>query len=239
NTHTDVALFLDDRLATRWRWATDRSATIADLAAGWPERTPGPGSLKAIVSTVVPDLAAVYRDWWPGVHVLTAADAALGFTVAVPDPSLIGTDRLAACAGAVARLGAPVIVIDSGTAATLSVVDAQGRFIGGAIMPGLHTGLLGLLQAAPRLFDPDLTGAVTDLGQTTADAIRFGTVRGHAGAIAGMIQAGHAAVGAAPVIGTGGSMPLVASWIPGLDHIEPDLVLWGLHVIGGRRVGDG
>src|SRR5687768_1807489 len=123
NTRTHVALFVGDRLERRWLWPTVPSASAADLSAGWQSADPGPGTATAVLSTVVPGLAAAYRQWWPGIHVVTPEDPALGFTVAVPDPAQIGTDRLAACAGAVARLGLPVVVVDSGTAATLSAVD--------------------------------------------------------------------------------------------------------------------
>jgi type III pantothenate kinase len=241
NTHTDVALFEGTTLTSRWRWPTQADAQAAQLERDWTQQIPDrqPGSLPAVLSTVVPALAAPYTSWWPGLHLVTPADGDWGFVVAVPDPGQIGTDRLAACAGAVSLTGAPVIVLDSGTAATLSVIDAQGRFIGGAILPGLHTSLQGLVHAAPRLPAPDLHGPVDALGQTTVEAVRFGTVRGHAGAMQAMIAAAHDHVGAAPVIATGGSMGLVASWITGIDHVVPDLVLRGLAAVGRRRLGHG
>ncbi len=241
NTHTDVALFLDTAIVDRWRWPTVRDAAAPDLQATWAAQASGrpPGTLPAVVSTVIPALGEPYHQWWPGIHILSPADRDWGFELAVSAPHQVGTDRLAACAGAVMLLGTPVIVIDSGTAATLSVIDATGRFIGGAILPGLHTALQGLVQAAPRLPAPDLALNAEALGETTADAVRFGTVRGHAGALSAMIAAAQERVGAAPVVATGGSMPLVSSWVAGIDRVVPDLVLLGVAAVGRRRLHHG
>jgi type III pantothenate kinase len=241
NTHTDIALCQDAAIVQRWRWPTARDADTGHLTRLWTEHIPDwpIGSLPAIASTVLPALRSPLTRWWPGLQLVSPADADWGFEVAVPDPAQIGTDRLAACAGAVALTGFPVIVIDSGTAATLSVVDDRGRFVGGAILPGLQAGLQGLVQAAPRLPAPDLSGPVDSLGRTTVEAVRFGTVRGHAGALQAMIAAARQQVGEAPAVATGGAMPLVASWIAGIDQVVPDLVLQGLAAIGRRRHRDG
>lgn len=241
NTHTDVALCEEARIIQRWRWPTRHSAEPGQLSEDWTAHLPDwpIGSLPAVASTVIPALRGPLAAWWPGLHLVAPTDADWGFTVAVPAPEQVGTDRLAACAGAVDLVGAPVIVLDSGTAATLSVVDAEGRFVGGAIMAGLHAGLQGLVRAAPRLPAPDLTEAADTLGQTTVDAVRFGTVRGHAGALQALVGAARKQVGPAPVIATGGAMPLVASWIPEIDQVVPDLVLRGLSAVGRRRLHHG
>lgn len=233
NTHTDAALFAADRLQRRWHWPTPTDA--ADIGHLLQTQIPAPPSVPIVLTTVVPRLGTDWPKALPTAHVVSAA-ANLGYSLErVATPDQLGTDRLCACAAAVARWGAPVIVIDSGTAATLSLIDAAGRFIGGAIMPGLTSGLQGLIAAAPRLPWPDLQQPATGVGLSTVDAVRFGTLRGHAGALQALIDAGLASVGPAPVVGTGGSLPLVASWLQGLTAIEPDLVLWGAYEIGKRE----
>lgn len=236
NTHWDVGLADATTIVHRWRWPTRPDADAEGLARDWRHHLPEwpIGDRPAVASCVVPALRAALRHWWPGLDLVTPSDTAWGFHLDVPDPRQIGTDRLAACAGALALVGEPVIVVDSGTAATLSVIDGHRRFVGGAILPGLHSGLQGLVRAAPRLPQPDLSLPVDALGRTTEDALRLGTVRGHAGALQALIAAARTAVGPAAVIGTGGSMPLVASWVPEIDRVVPDLVLRGLLAIGHR-----
>jgi type III pantothenate kinase len=112
----------------------------------------------------------------------------IGLTLSVPRPETIGADRLANAAGAVARYGAPVIVIDFGTALTFSVVSDTRGFIGGAIAPGLtlmtdylaeRTALLPVVPSAP------IQRAV---GRSTEEAIRIGAEYGFPGMVRGILD---------------------------------------------------
>src|SRR5208282_5262994 len=60
-----------------------------------------------------------------------------GLGIDYPKPDTIGEDRLANAVAARARFGAPVVVVDFGTAVTFDVVNRAGNYAGGIIAPGL------------------------------------------------------------------------------------------------------
>lgn len=103
-------------------------------------------------------------------------------------PSTLGPDRLAAAVGALAVVGTgkPILVVDLGTAVTYDYVDAESRYVGGSIAPGLRTRLHALHAAAPALPEVSMrnTEPVELWGGSTADAIRAGVFRGAAAELA-------------------------------------------------------
>src|SRR5438309_2229187 len=76
--------------------------------------------------------------------------------LAVEAPREVGADRYVDAFAATARYGAPVIVIDFGTATTFNCVNARGEFIGGAIAPGLATSVEALVARAAGLYRVEL-----------------------------------------------------------------------------------
>lgn len=164
-------------------------------------------------------------------------------------PDQTGPDRLLA-AWAAARLhGSPVIVVDLGTATTVDAVDADGFFLGGAILPGLGLAADSLAQGTARL--PRIELALPDevIGGDTVGAIASGVVIGHIGAVRELALRMHQhidrddpATAATRVVVTGGhaAAPWAANaWrtpaAPGLpsiaDELDPDLVLRGLGLL--------
>jgi type III pantothenate kinase len=163
----------------------------------------------------------------------------LPVAVEVDEPSRVGIDRVAAAAAvAFAKdAGRPAIVIDCGTATTVDIVSADGRFLGGAILPG--PGLLARALAEgtsrlPAVADLD-TGALPPMpGKNTQQAIAAGIGFGMRGAVARLVAEGAAAVGGEPQLFlTGGSRGIVRDVVPGATEI-PDLVLHGIALAAGR-----
>ena len=101
-------------------------------------------------------------------------------------PTRLGADRWAALAGArwhVVSRGTPrpAIVVMVGTAVTVDSLDAQGRFLGGLILPGFGLMLRALEQGTSGLRVP--TGEVVDFPTNTSDALMSGGAHALAGAI--------------------------------------------------------
>ncbi len=144
------------------------------------------------------------------------------------DPERLGVDRWAALIGARAMIGARAcLVVTAGTATTVDVLDAEGRFEGGLILPGLHLMRKALLRDTAQLRETQ--GEFTTRPRNTADAITSGCLNAQAGAIERMYHSLPA--GAACVISGGGASQL----LPLLDchTVQPvdNLVLKGLAVI--------
>src|SRR5712671_1165312 len=146
NTHTVLGLFDGDRLTADWRIATRKGETADELGALLGALFAGHGVKPAsvdgvIVSSVVPDwngiLAATSRRAFGQEALFVAPGIKTGLPILYENPHEVGADRIVNAVAAVHRFGAPVLVLDFGTATTFDVVSPRGEYLGGVIAPGL------------------------------------------------------------------------------------------------------
>lgn len=146
-------------------------------------------------------------------------------------PEQLGADRWAALVGAWGLSAHAQCVIDCGTVVSLSVLDARGDFVGGALMPGLATARTCLYARTPL---PPAVGIETHtLARTTADAVAIGTLSAVVGGIERLLADYRAQVDAQlPAVLTGGEADRIAAQLSnaraGALTVVPDLVLRGL-----------
>jgi type III pantothenate kinase len=208
--------------------------------AGWLDSVaPGPAvvlvaavhhAAAARLEAVIAELTATR---WHPVRQQRLTHAHLPIGVDVVEPSRVGIDRVAAAAAAavVKEPGQPAIVVDCGTATTVDIVAADGRFLGGAILPGPMLLARALADGTSRLpevaaLDHELPPAMP--GRSTQQAIAAGIGWGMRGAVARLVAEAQAASGGnAQVFLTGGSRGVVRDALPGATEI-PDLVLAGI-----------
>ena len=101
-----------------------------------------------------------------------------------PRPETIGADRLADAAGAVSRYGAPVLVMDFGTALTAAIVTDDGVWRGGVIAPGFPLMRDYLFERTAKLPRMALgRGRAPKIGRSTEEAMRFGALVGYRGMV--------------------------------------------------------
>lgn len=102
------------------------------------------------------------------------------------DPQSLGADRWAALVGAHAMHCGNAVVVLAGTATTVDVLNAQGRFCGGLILPGISLMAESLAQGTARL--PSAAGIYQPLPRNTRDAIASGAIHATLGAIERMYE---------------------------------------------------
>lgn len=169
---------------------------------------------------------------------LTFAD--LPLDVRVPRPELVGIDRLldAVAANLLRSPAAPAVVIDVGTAITVDLVDVNGAFLGGAILPGTGTTARALHEFTdllPRIEAPGLTEPPPAIGDSTVAAMRSGLYWGAIGGVRQLVELFARHVSAAPEIFlTGGAAPSVAANIGAGARYVPHLTLAGIAVSAQR-----
>jgi type III pantothenate kinase len=163
----------------------------------------------------------------------------LPLAVALDEPHKVGIDRLAAAAaaGLVKPADRPAVVVDCGTAVTVDMVAADGRFLGGAILPGPALMARALAEGTSKLpaVAALMGGALPAMpGRSTEAAIAAGIGHGIRGAVARLVAEARAASATAPVtILTGGWAEAVRAELPDALAI-PDLVLTGIALGAGR-----
>jgi type III pantothenate kinase len=156
-----------------------------------------------------------------------------GLGIDYPKPQTIGPDRLANALAARHHFGAPVVVVDFGTAVTFDVVDLKGNYVGGIIAPGLAamTDYLHEKTALlPRINIREIRGAI---GKSTEEAMLVGAVHGYRGLIRELLSELKQELGTAglPVVATGGYAKLIAAKLPEITAVEPQLTLEGLRLL--------
>ncbi|HDP94630.1 MAG TPA: type III pantothenate kinase [Candidatus Aminicenantes bacterium] len=156
----------------------------------------------------------------------------LEITLAVDHPHEVGADRIADVVGALEFTSPPFLVIDSGTALTVDVVDAGFRYLGGVIAPGVEISIRCLAANAARLENIEFVVPVDPLGRNTADCIRAGVFYTHLGGLDYIVREFRNMVGkSATVIATGGAAELFNDRLHVIDRLIPDLIHHGLRRI--------
>ena len=232
------------------RMATDVNKTDYEYAVGMknvlafagyaPEDFEG-----AILSSVVWPLTSTLQR---AVKLLTGLDALTvgrglktGLDIRLDDPGQIGADLVVGAVAALHLHRPPLIVIDMGTATTISAIDAQGRYVGGAIVPGLRLSMESLSGHTSQLPRVSLDAPAKCIGTNTIACMQSGAIYGSAALLDGMIERMETELGAsAAVVATGGLAGCVTPFCRREIRYEPDLLLIGLAVLweknrGGRN----
>ena len=241
NTNTKIGVCDGERVLVSWTLTTRREQT-ADEYGVFTEailRTRGitPRDIEGVaISNVVPPVQQALERMAEQYFGVTALSVEPGVnttvTLAVESPREVGPDRIVAVVAAVALYGAPLIVVDLGTATRFDCVNAGGEFIGGAIAPGISVAVDALLSRAARLFRVELVRPKEAIGRSTVTNIQSGVVYGYAGLVDGLVERMRAEMGgSAKVIATGGLASLIADVARSIDHVSPDLKLHGLRLI--------
>lgn len=187
----------------------------------------------AIMSSVVPPLNPILV---AAVRKVTGLECRLvgsgmktGMNIRMDDPKKVGADLIVDSVAAKANYPLPIIVIDMGTATTITAVDRRGDYIGGIIYPGLRVSLDTLSSNTAQLPYIDLEQPGPVIAKNTIDSMRSGILYGTASMMDGCIDRMEEELGeAATIVATGGLAHFV---IPLCRHrilLDENLLLKGL-----------
>ena len=111
-----------------------------------------------------------------------------GLNIKLENPGQMGADLVAAGVAALREHKPPRVIIDMGTATTMSVLDPEGAHLGGCVCPGLRISLEALTGRTSLLPGIQLDSPRQAIGRNTADAMRSGIMYGNAAMLDGMID---------------------------------------------------
>lgn len=241
NTNIVIGCFSDRKVTLTFRLATDRDATELEYAlqirkALTQEGIDPKGFEGGILSSVVPSITGILAE---AVKILTGKYPLIvgqglktGLQIAVENPQLLGNDRVTDAVAAAELYPTPVIIVDMGTATTISVVDEKKRFVGGAIMPGVYTALNSLSGKAAQLPHISLDKPKKAIGRNTVDAMRSGILYGTAGSVDALIRRIRAELGGkCTVVCTGGLSRVITPLCEEQVILDEDLLLKGLMLL--------
>jgi type III pantothenate kinase len=236
NTTTTIGILDGARTEAFWRVVTrertgDEYAMLLRplMASVRPEIRP---TLAGVCSVVPGETASLAEALMEGLGLearIVNGTGDSGVEVATADPEEVGGDRIANAAGALYEYGAPVIVIDAGTATTFDYVSPEGRYVGGVIAPGILAGARDLWARARMLPAVEIRKPPSVIGNTTIPCMQSGIFFGALGQIEGIVRRMWEELGMrCPVVLTGGEAALVRDHLGFEVVYDPYLTLKGI-----------
>jgi type III pantothenate kinase len=154
-----------------------------------------------------------------------------GIEIHTDNPASVGSDLIADAAAAYAYYKSNCIVLDFGTATTISAVIEPGILMGTAIAAGLEVTVDALVGRTAQLPQIELTAPAKVIGKNTIHSMQAGLVLGHVCMVEGMINRMKYEIGGAKVIATGGLAPVIAPLTDRFDRVDVNLTLEGLRLV--------
>ena len=190
----------------------------------------------AVISCVVPPLTGILKDairLLAGVNaIIVGAGVKTGMNILIDDPAQLGGDMVATAVGALASYKPPIIIVDLGTATKMFVLDKNGSFIGGAILPGVALSMNALAAGTSQLPSVPIEAPAKSISTNTIDCMKSGAIFGAASAIDGMTERFEAQLGQqAQIVATGGLADKIYQHCKRSIIHDPHLILRGLWTI--------
>lgn len=187
----------------------------------------------AILSSVVPPLIPVLRDAIAkllGCRVLTVSPGTkTGLDIRIDNPAETGADLVCACVGALTRYPMPCVIVDLGTATKFIVMDKDGNFLGGPIMPGVGISLEALARSAALLPRIELGRAERIIGTNSVDCMQAGILYGTASMVDGVLERIQQELGQeVTAVMTGGMSKSIQPYCNRPVTYDENLLLYGL-----------
>lgn len=190
----------------------------------------------AIISSVVPPLTRNLRQ---AVHFLTGRNPLIvgagiktGLDIGLDDPGTIGPDLVATAVAVKNYYPLPCVIVDMGTATTITCVNAAGRYIGGSIMPGATVALNALYEEASLLPSIEIMPPRKTIATNTIDCMKSGIVYGSAGAVDGILDRFQEELGDdVTIVATGGISNMICPYCRHKIKFDKYLLLKGLYLI--------
>ena len=155
-----------------------------------------------------------------------------GLNIKIDNPAQLGADLVAGAVGAIDAYKMPCVIIDMGTASTVSVLDRNGAFLGGVIAAGVRLTLKALTENTAQLPAIPIEAPKSVIGTNTTESMQSGLVYGTASMIDGLLEKITAELGETPtVLATGGLSKEVISHCKTNIIYNENLLLEGLRVI--------
>ena len=191
----------------------------------------------AIISCVVPPVTDILVR---AVKLLTGLDALVvgagiktGLHICINDPGTVAADLVASAVAAKEEYPLPCVIVDMGTATTLTVVDEKGRYIGGAILPGVGLSLNALAEGTALLPHIEIIPPRKAIAANTVDSMKSGILYGTAGSIDGLLDRFAEELGREPasIVATGGMSTMICRHCRHSITLDETLLLKGLALI--------
>ena len=190
----------------------------------------------AIISSVVPGVTGTVKraiEKYAGVKVMVVSPGIkTGIKLLVDNPAQLGSDLVVDAVAGINHYSVPLIIIDMGTATTLSFIDKNKNYIGGMIMTGVAISSDALTSRTAQLPKIAFEAPHNLIGKNTIDCMRNGLMYSNACALDGLIERVEEEIGEpCTVVATGGIANVITPLCKRKIIMDDALLLKGLMII--------
>ncbi len=241
NTNIVIGCCSNNKITFVERVSTKSEATVLEYAITFKNILEFYGINKndidgAIISSVVPSVTATVHS---AVEKAMGVDALVigpglktGVNILIDNPAQLGSDLVVDAAAGIAEYPLPLVIIDMGTATTVSVIDEKKNYIGGMILPGVNISLNALATKTSQLPKISFDRPKKVIGSNTVDCMKSGILYGSASSLDGIIDRIEAEMGQkVTVVATGGLSGSIIPYCKKEIIHDNALLLKGLIVI--------
>ncbi|MCD7751353.1 MAG: type III pantothenate kinase [Lachnospiraceae bacterium] len=194
-----------------------------------------------IVASVVPPLNTVVKSAIEKLlhisPIFVGPGVKTGLNIAIDNPASVGADLIVNAVAGLKEYGAPLVMIDMGTATTITVLDEKKNYIGGIIMPGLKVSLEALVNGTSQLPRISLEAPKKVIARNTVDSMKSGMVIGQAAEMDGLIDRIWEELGMeTPVVASGGLAGFIVPHCRKKIILDNELTMKGLGYIYRKNV---
>ena len=194
-----------------------------------------------IIASVVPPLNNIVKNAMEKLLRITpmivGPGLKTGLNILMDNPAQVGADLIVNAVAGLKYYGAPIIIIDMGTATTISVVDKNKNYVGGMILPGVKVSLESLVNRTSQLPRISLEAPKKMIGKNTVDCMKGGIIMGQAASMDGLIERICEELGyPAQVVATGGLAGCIIPYSKKEIICDNELTLKGLGIIYNKNI---
>src|ERR1041384_4786063 len=237
NSNLTLGVFRGAELVAQWRLLTELDkqyrSEIQELSARYTVEGIAIASVVPQLDQALSEIAT--KDF--GVTPLFVDHTTdTGLKLLYDTPAELGADRIVDTAAALAKYGAPCIVVDFGTATTFNAVNAAHEYLGGVIAPGVMISAEALFSRTAKLPRVEIIRPDKVIATSTRGAMQSGLYHGYAGLVDGVLEKMIVEMDSRPrLIATGGLAPVIAPASRLIEKIDETLTLDGLRLIYERH----
>lgn len=246
NSNIVLGVFQGKDMVEHWRIATDDKKScdeyslllrqLFEMKSGYQTEDITDVAIASVVPALTDVLAKAAADVFAVTPFIVGENCHDQLVLKIDRPEELGADRIIDVVAGLEKYGAPLIIVDFGTAITFDCISAEGHYLGGAIAPGVGISADALFTRAAKLPRADLLAPPNVLATNTVHSMQSGIIYGFAGLVDGIVNRLKKELGGNPqVVATGGMASLMMHHGATLDILDEDLTIHGLRTVYERK----